>query len=299
MNSGYFSNPLVEQPSVQFKRENCGVYMAGPNQDPLEEFEFRPINEGLGFHRKNKTQNLANTLTSRPTATTSHTVSPQVMTFNSPLPRNEVKTELRTGTFGNMDTIHNIEQKRNLNIPTIEDDSIAKAQSAVNEILKNLNQKRQIDFISDAEREAKIFKKSKPIMSAAGLDAMLITAAFLMTMIAMLSITKIDLFLNLSHPETSGLIYLATGLLFATVTFIYMVINRAFLGFTPGEWAYDQRCGQEADLQNLSYIPRLALRSLVVMLTGFITMPLLSYLFNKDMAGQLSGVNLYRKPNAI
>ena len=114
----------------------------------------------------------------------------------------------------------------------------------------------------------------------------------------MLTITKVDLFLNLSHPDSSAFIYMATAGLFLSVTFIYMVVNRAFIGYTPGEWAFDQRCGQEDQMNTLTYIPRLALRTLVVMATGFVALPVLSYLFNKDVAGQMTGVNLFRNPNA-
>lgn len=274
--------------------------MADITKDPFEEFEFRPINEGLGFHRKNKTQSTSSiasgfeigagaqttpSFTSRPSPTPSINKSANTNTssFSAPLPRPQYNTPSTA--------------KQNYNIPTIEDDSIAKAQSAVNEILKNLNQKRQLDFANETERLQYDLKKSRPLFFAATLDAMLIIAAFLMSMIAMLSITKVDLFLNLSHPETSGLIYLATSLLFVTVAFIYMVINRAFVGYTPGEWAFDQRLGQEAEMQNLMYVPRVILRSLLVIGTGFITMQFLSYLFNKDVPGQICGIILFRKPN--
>lgn len=243
--------------------------MAAGN-DPFEEFEFRPINEGLGFHRKQKSQTIA--------ATSIASINPK-NAFAAPLPRHD-------------------QNQRNFNIPVIEDDSIARAQTAVNEILKNLNQKRQIDFDHETERQSELLKKSKPFFFAAALDAMLITASFLLSMIVMLTITKIDLFVNLSHPESSKFIYWATLGLFLTITFIYMVVNRAFSGFTPGEWAFDQCCGQTEQMHTLSYIPRLALRTILVMATGFVTLPLLSYLFNKDIAGQMAGVLLFRNPNA-
>lgn len=281
--------------------------MADNNKDPFEEFEFRPINEGLGFHRKNKTQQSSSissgfdmggftspkttqqTFKTKPQPTpafnTQNSMPNSIPGFSAPLPRNETRHDIGTSRLA-------------FNIPTIEDDSIAKAQTAVNEILKNLNQKRQIDFITETEKQNAELRKSKPIFFAAGLDAMLVLALFLMSMIAMLTITKVDLFMNLSHPETSGMIYVATAGLFLIVSFIYLIVNRAFMGFTPGEWAFDQRCGSQKEMDALTYIPKIAFRTLLVMATGYMLMPLLSYLFNKDIAGQLSGVTLYRKPNA-
>ena len=260
-------------------------------KDPFEEFEFRPINEGLGFHRKNKTQQPSTPNLNFDTGFTSPATTKQSFNINNTTSSSSFAPPLPRYNTPNT-------SKSNFNIPTFEDDSIAKAQTAVNEILKNLNQKRQLDFVSETSRLGQELRKSRPLFFAAGLDAMLIVAAFLMSMIAMLIVTKVDLFLNLTHPETSGLIYVATALLFMAVAFVYMVVNRAFLGFTPGEWAFDQRCGKPTDMENLTYIPRIAFRSVIVIMTGFITMQLLSYLFNKDVAGQISGVTLFRKANA-
>jgi hypothetical protein len=253
--------------------------MAGINQDPFEEFEFRPINEGLGFHRRNKNESVQS-----PRATTSP-VTALTSGFTSPLPRQEPAPRSQ----------FNIP----VNIPTIEDDSIAKAQSAVNEILKNLNHKRQLDFATEIERQRSELKKSKPYFFAATLDGMLIFAGFLMSMILMLTVTKVDLFMNLNSPETSASVYLATVGLFFSVAFIYMVINRAFMGFTPGEWAFDQYCGSPAQSGSLTYVPRLALRTTVVMLTGFVTLTLASYLLNRDLAGEVSGVTLHKKSDSL
>lgn len=260
--------------------------MAGINQDPFEEFEFRPINEGLGFHRTQKSET---SLTARPKASTAEPLRPMQtsgpnaggISFTSPLPRTEPMARTQ------------------FSIPIVEDDSIAKAQSAVNEILKNLNHKRQLDFATETERQKAELKKSKPYFFAATLDGMLILAGFLMSMILMLTVTKVDLFANLSAAQTSSAVYMATAGLFFVVSFIYMVVNRAFMGFTPGEWAFDQFCGSPAQNRSLTYVPRLALRTLLVMLTGFITLPLLSYLLNRDMAGEISGVSLFKKSNAV
>ena len=263
---------------------NSGNNNSGHNSaDPFEEFEFRPINEGLGFHRKQKNQSM-NTIPQTGASSSSHS-------FQSPLPRPESRVDLASPSLLNR-------KGNSFQVPTIEDDSIAKAQTAVNDILKSLNQKRQLDFATETTRLKGEAKKSKPYFFAATLDTMLITASFLMSLILMLLITKVDLFMNLTHPRTSGLVYLATAALFLGVTFIYMVVNRSFLGATPGEWAFEQTCGSSEQSEKISYIPRVALRTILVTITGFITLPMLSYLFNKDIAGDISGVSLYKKPNA-
>lgn len=271
--------------------------MAGTtNNDPFEEFEFRPINEGLGFHRKQKSNSATNSATTtssnknQPAKMSSSLASelgietPAKTVFNSPLPRPESKPNTST--------------RPQIQIPTIEDDSIAKAQTAVNDILKSLNQKRHMDFVETTVKQKMEYKKSRPQFFASVLDGMLIVSAFLLSLIVMLSITKVDLFMNLSHPESSKMIYVATAGLFLAIHFVYMVVNRAFMGYTPGEWAFDQVCGKPEKMDELSYIPKLMFRTILVAATGFIMMNLLSFLFNKDMAGELSGVSLMQKPNA-
>jgi hypothetical protein len=259
--------------------------MAGANNDPFEEFEFRPINEGLGFHSKQKpTSTLAESPKAAVAKSSVSSSMNSTVSFQSPLPRPETRQETK--------------RVPSFQVPTIEDDSISKAQTAVNEILKNLNQKRQLDFVQETAKQKAEYKKSKPQFFAAILDGMLITAAFLLSLILMLTITKVDLFMNLSHPQSSQMIYLSTFALFLTVIFIYMVTHRAFAGYTPGEWAFDQICGKQNQADELSYIPKIVFRTILVVATGFIVLPLLSYLFNKDIAGEISGVTLYKKPNA-
>ncbi len=263
-----------------------GVFMASANNDPFEEFEFRPINEGLGFHRKQKANSLIANSTNQPSKdlqSTQKNSSPLFQSeiiFQSPLPRPETRS------------------RPSFQVPTIEDDSIAKAQTAVNEILKTLNHKRQIDFVNDTAKQKTEYKNSKPQLFASVLDGMLVASAFLLSLIIMLSITKVDLFLNLSHPQTSQMIYVATLALFLSIYFIYMVVNRAFLGFTPGEWAFDQVCGRKGQDDELTFIPKLVFRTVLVAMTGFIILPFLSFLFNKDMAGEISGISLFQKPHA-
>lgn len=286
--------------------------MAGnTNSDPFEEFEFRPINEGLGFHRKQKATTPAaqtsSKTASKPATAASflldETTSAKTI-FNSPLPRSseeradsrlDARAEARFET--RLDSRSETLSRPQIQIPTIEDDSISKAQTAVNDILKNLNQKRQLDFAEATAKQKTEYKKSRPQLFAAVLDGMLIVSAFLLSLIIMLSVTKVDLFMNLSHPGTSGMIYVATAGLFLSIYFVYMVVNRAFTGYTPGEWAFDQVCGRQGQTEQLSYIPRLVLRTVLVAVTGFITLPFLSFLFNKDIAGSIVGMPLMQKPH--
>lgn len=268
--------------------------------DPFEEFEFKPLTEGLGFHKKKNVvqglsfeienslhqdakdlaakkssehllQSTGLDLIAEPMATS---MSPGMST---PLPRKKAKIE-------------NIE--------------IDNSKSAVDEILSTLNKRRMdIDFDSTKQqlkataKEPKVatFTKTTISFSAAFLDGMLVLAASLLCMIALLLITKVDLVANLSSPDDEGMIYLATFSVFAGVTFIYLLVNRAFLGYTPGEWAFDMRLGTPQDLEKPTYILKVMTRSVLQIATGLIILPILSLIFKKDLAGEISGASMMKR----
>jgi uncharacterized protein YybS (DUF2232 family) len=181
-------------------------------------------------------------------------------------------------------------------------DGSTSSSAAVDEILKTLQKNRRFEF-EENKAKTKItatatkeeYKKTVWSFSAALLDGMLVIAASLLCMILLLLITKVDLIANLTHPDDQFMIYFATASIFAGVSFIYLTVNRMFMGATPGEWAFDQRVGQPEETASGLYGLKVAARSALVVATGFIVFPILSVLFNKDVAGQITGARLMRK----
>lgn len=87
------------------------------------------------------------------------------------------------------------------------------------------------------------------------------------------------------------------GVLFVEVFFIfgwvYMISIRSLMGSTVGEWSCDIRLGRPHERLQTSYIFKVAFRSTLILLTGVITLPLLSLVFARDVAGTLSGLRLF------
>ena len=270
--------------------------------DPFDEFEFKPLTSGLGFHKDSapaKNQNSAPApkvefKSSHLTFDTASTASSQNSTpagfnLNSPLPR-------ATHSQANQQSSHNAPgQRRSINVPTIEDDSITKAQTAVNEILKNLNQKKQQEEALSRNTRRPEWVAAVPSISAGFLDTMLISAFFLLSLIAMLAITKIDLIANISQPDPQYLIYWATLSLLGAIQLIYFVSCRAFLGCTPGEWAFDQRCGNELQLASSTYVLRVAARSIINIATGFVLMTIISLILRFDVLAAVTGTQIQKQ----
>ena len=132
-------------------------------------------------------------------------------------------------------------------------------------------------------------------MSASLLDAMLITAASLLCLIILLVVTKVDLFANLYHPDTSNLVYWSLLTLVGGITWIYLVGNRVFLGYTPGEWVFDQRLGRPEEMGTTDYALKTVARASLTLLTGLIVFPIISLFTNEDDLGKLLGLELVRR----
>jgi hypothetical protein len=234
--------------------------------DPFEEFEFRPLTEGLGFHRKNESKQAS-------------APAPASFEMNAGLP--EIEMPLR----------------QPLRRPTPEPaQAPTESSTTVDEILKTLQNKRRLDFEETKKPQpaAPALRMSAPGFSSAILDGMLVVAGTLCCLIILLTVTKVDLFGLLTQSEDLTLSF-AFYALFAGVAWIYLVVNRLFLGFTPGEWVFDQRVGLPQNHGSAGYSMRVVLRSTLVVATGLFPIPLLSMIVRRDLAGLISGVNLLKK----
>lgn len=255
--------------------------------DPFEEFEFKPLTEGLGFHRKDKAADL-------PVPGTKATASVNLPPQRTPdfaeetAPSSPLKAALPRKPLSAM--------------PAITEDNTP-SSSPVDDILKSLQKSRHLEIEKDRRQMKEIknpkkqetFKPTVPSLSAGLLDGLLVTAASLLCMIIVLVVTKVDLLANLANPDTEGLVYAATACLFIGVGFIYTVINRIFLGFTPGEWAYDVRLGLPTEQGTAMYAGQVLLRQLLVTATGVFILPILSVIMKKDLAGKVTGLQLQTK----
>lgn len=259
--------------------------------DPFEEFEFKPLTDGLGFHKKKSSAAKADA---------------EVDTFTS---QKFIKDQgLELIEESSVDPLRPPLPRKKANTPAATPDALTEvggdgsSSAAVDEILKTLQKSRRFDF-DEKKSKTKItatatkeeFKATTWNFSSALLDSMLVIAASLLCMIILLVITKVDLIGNLTHPDDQGMIYIATVAMFATVAFIYLTVNRIFMGSTPGEWAFDQRIGKPEEMGTAMYSLKVVVRSALVILTGFIVFPVLSAVLGKDIAGSITGAKLLKK----
>ncbi len=272
--------------------------------DPFDEFEFKPLTEGLGFHRKETKLESVATDTSSPPVKKSllketlfknksmDLMEEEDVNFTQPLPRRSTKVEqpkVNATSVAVEEILKNLQQTPVKNTATISRTTTTAVSTPTQE--KNSTAKKT----ASATQKASGYAMDTISFSAFLLDALLILAFGLLCMILMLSITKVDLLANWARPDKQGFIYFSTFSVFATVAFIYYIVNRAFLGYTPGEWAYDQRLGTPEDMQSLWYIPKCLARWFIIFATGIFIVPMVSKIIEEDFVGKWLGIPLMRK----
>lgn len=248
--------------------------------DPFDEFEFKPITDGLGFHKKKTEFKMDSSLDSILKDNGLDLLDQDNKDLlRSPLPRNSFSLENKT---------------------IIEDVSTSKA---VDEILKTLQNNKRLDFDKDKQNikdslKAPVkdqFLATTVSGQAIFLDSMLVIAGSLMCMISLLIVTRVDLIGNLTNTNSDWSIYAATASVFSLVTLVYMTVNRFVLGCTPGEWAFDQRIGKPEQMEQASYGFRIMARTMLNIFSGLIILPIMSTLLGRDIAGEISGTSLVKK----
>lgn len=81
--------------------------------------------------------------------------------------------------------------------------------------------------------------------------------------------------------------------LFGYISIMYFICLRVFLGSTIGEWSCGIRIGQPVDRMRSNYVFKIVFRVLLITCTGVLTLPLLSLIFKKDIAGIITKASLY------
>lgn len=303
----------------------------GGSMDPFEEFEFRPLTEGIGFHKKTSSlkesaeksalveeklnravpepppEALLQNSASRKTSVTSYedllkslekpvlrenaAVSTPDLEITETLPRPESK--IRTSAVvepqpeiqrtpplrGPESKTPNLPLKGNLPNKTFIESSVADTgvrRGAADSPIGGL-------------------EKAPVCLRSAILDFVFVMALSLVFLVSLLMITKVNLSVVIANSKIDFTTQMSMLILFVAVMQMYVVVARSFFGRTLGEWTFDHQMGSVKQ-QSSPYYPLLvAWRSLVVTVTGIFLLPVLSFIFRKDLTAPLTGLQLYRQ----
>jgi hypothetical protein len=224
------------------------------DQEFPDDFQFKPLTEGLGFHPKKQEPK---------TMPMPQPVTMKASILDTPLPRPR----------------------------SIETPKLTPATQAVDGLLKTLQDKNKTLKFDDKSKAQSPYVHTYPSLAAGFLDTLLIISLSLFYMMAMTFTLKMDIIRLLA--DGSSEILLATAGLFLGVGFTYYMAQRLILGFTIGEWAYEQRLGLPEEFKN-GYSLRVLLRLGLHIISGVIVIPLISWALERDLAG-ISGLSTYKR----
>jgi hypothetical protein len=294
--------------------------MANSNMDPFDEFEFKPLTDGLGFHKKSV--NLKDGLkssgvledalqplpasmpkmqaTELPSAPLKkHTFEDVLSSLEKPkkgvLAASDLKLTETLPREKKGKKAMEIETPRPVHSPFPEPSAYKSPAIKV----KKVPTQHQLSSVGTRRGAADSpQRKLLPItvsFESAVLDLIIVMGLTLVFMVALLMVTKVDLNVVFRNLNTDYMTQISLGVLFLAVMQMYVVISRSFFGRTLGEWTFDLQMGEDQEQQLEVYPLKIAARSFLVTITGLVLLPLISALLGRDIAGQITGIRLYKQ----
>ena len=167
-------------------------------------------------------------------------------------------------------------------------------KSQINELFKGHNLEfSQTGFQGGPSRRRKGYRLALWSWLASMIDGLMLLAASCLFLVSFSLIVRSPVGHILSgmfHTQFRILFFLEV---FAVFSWIYLITIRIFMGSSIGEWACDLRLGQPQERLASIYALRVVLRCSLILVTGVVTLPVLSLLTGKDIAGSLSGLRLF------
>ncbi|MDZ4678130.1 MAG: hypothetical protein SGI74_11560 [Oligoflexia bacterium] len=245
-----------------------------------EEFEFKPITEGLGFHKKvldikedqNFMQKSATQSMSSPAMTRSK-MPGTAYSSQQQMPQPKAPQHLPLQKIPQQKAPQHMPQQKSRGwAPSLPD----------------------LDMLEPEVQSQPQTLTPVAVSWTVGLfDSAMVLGLTLIFSTVVFALTQIEFGDLRFMMETEGGAQLASIVLLIAVFEIYSITCRTFFGKTLGEYAFDFRIGAPHEQQYLLYPLKVALRTFLVAITGFVLLPIISTIVKRDVAGMMSGVSLY------
>lgn len=296
--------------------------------DPFDEFEIKPLSEGLGFHKKavplneqvkmaglaeaaigvvpnlaakveQEKEKLKSNIEIKPPQNP-QAFSDLLKSLESPAPTRSnsqqtprqapnVITEPLPAPGTRKKKAMEIEIPRP---PQPEFPSLnprPQSSTPLNKVIENVGLRR-----GAADSPLPMLEKTAVSFAAGILDGIVVFALSLMFLVTLMTITKVDLAHLIFKVGLDSASKVAFGALFGSVLLMYIVVVRSFYGRSLGEWTFDLQMGDEQQHAKAKYPLQVLWRTLLILLSGVIVFPLLSAILRKDVLAPLTGIQLYR-----
>ncbi len=132
-------------------------------------------------------------------------------------------------------------------------------------------------------------------LSAAFLDFVMVVALSLIFLVMLLSVTKVEILSIAFNLQSDLATQVSLLVLFIAIIQMYVVVTRSFFGRTLGEWTFDYQLGNDQQQKSGWYPLLVTWRSLLMVLTGLVVLPILSVIVRRDLPAYFCGLHLYRR----
>lgn len=296
--------------------------------DPFDEFEFKPLTEGLGFNKKPATLKdqikdsgvVSEHFDAIPATAprSSEDLTPKkAMTFDDVIKSLE-KAPLKPSNKGFLDITEplprakyspspemsrpqvqktsNMEVPRPLQSPFPSQDIFRQPMPGMKKSPPAIKETARVGTRRGAADSPQgRLVPTQTSLPAASLDLIVATALMLIFLAVLMTTTKTDLNIVMRGINHESWTRVSFVILFLAIMQMYVVISRSFFGCTLGEWTFDVQLGKSEDQLNPFFPLKVIARSLIVTVTGLIILPLLSLVMGEDIAGMVSGTQLYEQ----
>lgn len=252
----------------------------------MDEFEFKPLSDGLGFHKKKI--DLKSSVD-------------EVDLFQSEHPDLTVETKKPFASLEIKEPYLNLDfvppSVARTSKPSRSQPRLSEVeQKAFEPMFKKLQPHPHKNRVNAPALENEVrFKPVRWYLTASFLDLMFVMALTMLALIVVLTVTSVDFMAVMFRSGPNLLTQLSLGALFVTIYFCYLVLTRMVYSKTLGEWALDMQLGTDEQASQATYGFRVMWRNLIQMFLGIIFVPAISLILRKDVLGKLSGLELHRK----
>lgn len=287
--------------------------------DPFEEFEIKPLSDGLGFHKKAvplaeqikksglidaKSTKIPGGLGEETHNVSESTKRPQA--FDDLLKALEapVNKKPKALSAGSSDVLiteplpapNSTSKKKAMEIeiprpvtPEFPNLNPKPTSQPLKKVVENVGIRRGAN-----DSPVRMLERAPASAAAAILDGVVIFALSLVFLVALMTITKVDIASLIFKVGLDVPTKIAFFALFVSVMMMYVVVIRSFFGRTLGEWTFDFQMGNDQQHESVIYPFQVLWRCIVTTLTGVVVLPILSMILKKDLLAPVSGLQLYR-----
>lgn len=293
--------------------------------DPFEEFDFKLLTEGLGFHRKDSSHK-----SEKEEKEEFDALDEKYVDKNSIKNETKLRMTNKTALFDDLpkmempsakNLLSEIKEKRNVDLNEsknnfskphrskmkLQDPPLPMTSSIFDRVSAPSVQGSTLTLptieipkthtIARKGSHSSPRRELKPIpfhLMAACLDTVVIGSINLLFVVALLFVTNMTLGTVMTNLKSDSMTQWCMIILLFTVIEMYLVVSRSFFGSSLGEWAFDVQLGDDLQQKKIVYPLKVLLRSIVNACTGFIVLPFLSIIFQKDLAGKICRLQLFR-----